>query len=63
MQYQYIRDIECLNLMWSDLAFQIAATNVLKRIELAHWSHVDFHNGFGTVFQGVHRVFTLPGDR
>jgi hypothetical protein len=44
-------------------AFQIAATNVLKRIELAHWSHVDFHNGFGTVFQGVHRVFTLPGDR
>src|SRR5262249_24599668 len=43
--------------------FQIAATNVLKLIKLAHLSHVDFHSGFATVFQGVHRVFTLPGDR
>ena len=44
------------------LAFQIAATNVLKRIELAHWSHVDFYNGFGTVFQGVLGVFALRRD-
>jgi pimeloyl-ACP methyl ester carboxylesterase len=26
-------------------------------------SHLDFRSGFGTVFQGVHRVFPLSGDR
>jgi hypothetical protein len=30
--------------------FQIAATNVLKLIELARLSHGDFRSGFGTVF-------------
>jgi hypothetical protein len=43
--------------------FPIATTNALKLIELARLLHVDFRSGFGTVFQGVHRVFTLPGDR
>ena len=36
---------------------------VLKRIELACLSHGDSRSGFGTVFQGVRRVFTLSGDR
>jgi hypothetical protein len=43
--------------------FQVAATNVLKLVELARLSHVDFRSGFGTVFQGICRVFTLSGDR
>src|SRR5262245_53135457 len=43
--------------------FQMAATNVLKLIELARLLHVDFRSSFGTVFQGVHRVFILSGDR
>jgi hypothetical protein len=43
--------------------FQVAATNVLQLVELARLSHVDFRSGFGTVFQGVCRVFTLSGDR
>ncbi len=43
--------------------FQVAATNVLKLVELARLSQVDFRSGFGTVFQGVRRVFTLSGDR
>src|SRR5262245_45841530 len=41
----------------------LATTNVLKLIELARLLHVDLHSGFGTVFQGVRRVFTLSGDR
>jgi hypothetical protein len=43
--------------------FQVAATNVLKLVELARLSQVDFRSGFGTVFQDVRRVFTLSGDR
>jgi hypothetical protein len=41
------------------VTFQIAVTNVLKLLELARWSHVDFRSDVGTVFQGVRRVFTL----
>jgi hypothetical protein len=43
--------------------FQVAAANVLKLVELARLSHVDFRSGIGTVFQGVRRVFTLSRDR
>ena len=43
--------------------FQIAATNGLKLVELSGLSHVYFRSSFGTVFQGVRRVFTLSGDR
>jgi hypothetical protein len=42
--------------------FQIAATNVLKLVELSRLSHVDFRSGFGTVLQDVRRVFTLSED-
>jgi hypothetical protein len=41
--------------------FQVAAMNVRKRVKPACVSHSDFCSGFGTVFQGVHRVFTLFG--
>ena len=43
--------------------FQVAATHVLKLVELARLSHVDVRSGFGTVLQGICRVFTLAGDR
>ena len=43
--------------------FQVAAAHVLKLVELARLSHVDFRSGFGTVFQDIRRVFTLSGER
>jgi hypothetical protein len=44
------------------IKFQIAPPNVLKLVELSCLSHVDFYNGFGTVFQGVLWVFALRRD-
>jgi len=38
---------------------QGAPLNVRKLVKLSRVSHVDFHSGFGTVFQGVLWVFTL----
>ena len=40
--------------------FQVAATNVLKLVELARLSHVDFRSDFGTVLQDVRRVLPSP---
>jgi hypothetical protein len=43
--------------------FQMAATNLLKLIELARLLHVDFRSSFGTPFQGVRRFSILSRDR
>ena len=43
--------------------FQTAATNVPKLIEVYRVLPGDFCSGFGTVFQGVHRVLTRSRGR
>jgi hypothetical protein len=39
----------------------LCCCNVRKLVKPACLSHSDFCSGFGTVFQGVHRMFTLFG--